>query len=94
MLDCILSGLALLFVFRLLDLSNSISLLFFDSLVLRRSETGETDFLLSFDKLLLNDGLDCRIVLATVTDLFGTSIFPAATKVCEGITSGFSSVLK
>jgi hypothetical protein len=56
--------------------------------VLRESEMCETDLLLSFEKLLLIDRLGRRIVSATVTERFGISIFPAATKVWEGGSSG------
>jgi hypothetical protein len=94
MLDCILRGLALFRVFALSDLSIAISTLFLDSLVLWESETCERDVLLSLERLRLIDKLGRRIVLVMVVDLLGTSIFPAATKVCEGNSSGPSVSLK
>jgi hypothetical protein len=75
-------------VLKLSDLSNSALLLLCVSVGCDIEE-----LLLKFDKLLLIDKLGRRIVPAKVSDLFGTSTFPVATKVCEGSSSGCNAFL-
>jgi hypothetical protein len=91
MLDCILRGLG---PFVLSDLVRGMVCLF--SGLLSRCVCGkcDTDLVLSLERLLLMETLGRLMTLAIVSDLWGISVFPVATKVCDGSSSGSKFLVK